>query len=519
MNSHKTENNIGQFEKRISNTIIVLGIIALLITTVLFSIISYQGFIQRKSIKSKDIDVAINLFQYNFSEKLSIIASSNVFIDFFTSGVSTRNDLEARFLIEILPLRSSGVVGYSLINSETGTDYQSGQQSEKSLTVNLCYLGNRLDSENGNCYGYLKLFFSKDKIDKELMRINQSIKPCKSCEKYNLTKNGYFGNFLVANQSGFYVNITTDVKAENIVSYYLIVVIMLFSFVLFNRIKLRKIVKGAISNPIELLVQKIKSQELLVENTEALHEINYLSSQIEAGRLKVNKIKEYEKQAAIGHLSASVAHDIRSPLAVIEVIMSMISSSVPREQLSLLNQAVQSVRDIANNLLEKYRHHHQESNALNGNASLGHPVLLCSLIEQVISQKRYEWLNITCELTFDFEQEVRFIWINVVPGDTKRMISNLLNNAIEACEKDPRIQIQLNKANNLLELRISDNGLGISSENMEYFMEGGSSKHVGRGMGLSGAKQYMESLGGKLTLTSGVNNGAVVKLYFPIFNL
>jgi len=64
---------------------------------------------------------------------------------------------------------------------------------------------------------------------------------------------------------------------------------------------------------------------------------------------------ESEKKIALLDLAASVAHDIRSPLAAMEMILRLISKDIPTAQCSLLCDAIQSVRDISNNLLVRYR--------------------------------------------------------------------------------------------------------------------------------------------------------------------
>lgn len=66
-----------------------------------------------------------------------------------------------------------------------------------------------------------------------------------------------------------------------------------------------------------------------------------------------------------------------------------------------------------------------------------------------------------------------------------------------------------------LHLVISDNGTGIPTEQITYCMTGGSLKHVGSGMGLSGAVQFMKNIGGKLTLNSKLGRGTDVRLEFP----
>lgn len=232
---------------------------------------------------------------------------------------------------------------------------------------------------------------------------------------------------------------------------------------------------------------------------------------------------ESEKKSALLDQAARVAHDIRSPIAVMEMNLYVLAQDISKEKILMMQRAVQSVRDIANNLLEQYRDNLQEKGLLDGAALPPHddlnvtrPILLYSLIEQITSQKRYEWLQKSSELTFIFMPTAKSAWIDVVPGEVKRMISNLLNNAIEACENYAKIQVQLNKANNVLELRITDNGVGIPAEKIGRFLDGESSKHTGKGLGLSGATQYMESVGGKLILTSQPEKGTTVTLTFII---
>jgi signal transduction histidine kinase len=524
MSSSKAESDIQQFERRISNAILSLLIFTVSITTILFGIIYYQNLLQQKVIKSKDIDSAISLFQHNLSEKISIISSSNVFMDFLASGDASRENIKSQFLTELLPLRSSGIIGYSLINSETGTNYHYGNTSVQSLTLKLCYLSNKLDSENGNCYGSLKLFFSENLIFRELSRINNSIKRCDYCNRYNFIKNGYFGNFPVDGQSEFNINITTDIKRENIIYYYIVIIFTLVGLSLFNKSRLRRMIKETISNPLDLLVKKIKTQQALQENPKALQEINYLSTQIEIRREQISKINEYEKEAALGHLAAEVAHDIRSPLAVLEITASNISNNIQGSQHFILKQAIQSVRDIANNLLEHHRspklsftsENHTKSNSyLYDDGNIERPILLSSLLEMTSSQKRQEWLINPCELDVVISSEAKRKWITGSPNDIKRIISNLLNNAYESLSSHRKINITLTTSNDMLKIEIRDSGNGIPDNIIKHVLNGLSLKHAGKGLGLSSASQYMQNINGSLELFSTLNKGTSISLYFP----
>lgn len=236
--------------------------------------------------------------------------------------------------------------------------------------------------------------------------------------------------------------------------------------------------------------------------------------------LKISQaqIIESEKNREIAKLSAQVAHDIRSPLATMEITLSGVSANIPESQRLLLNDAIQSVRDIANNLLTRYRDLKKNNSAEidQDNSNTTRPVLLSSLIETVISQKRQEWQNNPCELFFITCAQAKSSWINVVPSEIKRMLSNLLNNAYEALRDKRKIEIKLTIRNKILELQITDQGDGIPEDKISEVLKGLSLKHAGEGFGLLTANQLMEKLGGKLILSSVLNQGTCVSLHFPV---
>lgn len=302
---------------------------------------------------------------------------------------------------------------------------------------------------------------------------------------------------------------------------------------LLNALWFRRVLHKRLLNPLTALGSKIVeiarspfgSEACLEEVRDLPHEINEIKNAFQNVlahlQLEYQQRTESEKKSALLDQAARVAHDIRSPIAAMEMSLHMFAKEVSSEDILIMKMAIQSVRDIANNLLSKYRDNQLDASkevmsSASDDYNVLRPVLLCSLIEQVISQKRYEWLQNKCELTFNYESKVKSVWINVVPNDVKRMMSNLLNNAIEACMESPKIDVRLNEINNYLVLCIIDNGLGIPFEKIDKVLGGESSKHTGKGLGLAGAKQYMESIGGTLSLASTLNKGTAITLTFKI---
>jgi hypothetical protein len=97
------------------------------------------------------------------------------------------------------------------------------------------------------------------------------------------------------------------------------------------------------------------------------------------------------------------------------------------------------------------------------------------------------------------------------------MLSNLLNNAYEALKKTRKIILILSKFDeNFLQLQIIDKGSGIEPNKINDVLTGTSLKHIGKGLGLSSAKQQMEKIGGSLSLNSIYKCETEIILRFPI---
>jgi anti-sigma regulatory factor (Ser/Thr protein kinase) len=99
----------------------------------------------------------------------------------------------------------------------------------------------------------------------------------------------------------------------------------------------------------------------------------------------------------------------------------------------------------------------------------------------------------------------------------KRLLSNLINNAVEALSTRGQVAIHLYGKEDQVILEIGDNGKGIPEEIMSKIMVRGASfgKQGGSGLGLYHAKSRIENWGGKLLLQSSVNVGTTVQLILP----
>jgi len=261
-----------------------------------------------------------------------------------------------------------------------------------------------------------------------------------------------------------------------------------------------------------------------------------LSSHDDYGILEYIELKAFIKKALFSmnekltieretsSLAANLAHDIASPLAVMEIILHTYSKEFSSSVSSTLKDSIRRIRNITHNLLEKYRNPVNvavfdclhESHVKSESSQAPSSIYLPHFTEWAISQKQLEWIANPCDISLSIGLSKNSGWVLTVPDAFKRVISNLLNNAYEALKTERQIRVSIKNLNDsFLELVISDSGCGLSPEQMPRVLEGESLKHPGRGLGLSGAKSYIKALGGRLDLASQVGKGTQVKLIFP----
>ena len=228
------------------------------------------------------------------------------------------------------------------------------------------------------------------------------------------------------------------------------------------------------------------------------------------------KTAQAEKEAAVGRMAAQVAHDIRSPLVALDATLKH-AAFMPEEQRVMLRHAVNRIRDIANNLLEKNRPS-QEGSAEVGHSAPGAAVcLLSSLVDSVIAEKRMQYGPAGTALDFDMTPEAYGIFAAVQPAEFSRLLSNILNNAAEAIEGNGRVSVTLASSGGRALLKVTDNGKGIAAELIGKLARKGATfgKPGGSGLGLYHARTTVESWGGKLDIVSEQGKGTTVSVELP----
>ena len=248
------------------------------------------------------------------------------------------------------------------------------------------------------------------------------------------------------------------------------------------------------------------------------HEFNELAEKI------ANVIEERQKardQIKLGQMASQVAHDIRSPLAALTAIESDLGA-LDEEKRLMVRSAVNRIRDIANNLLQNNRElvatgQDPGTEALPKQSASSQ--LLSSLIEPLISEKRLQFRSkIGIVIDGQLSPDSYGLFAAVQATEFKRVISNLINNAVEVLGDQGKVDISLHDGpENSILIRVTDNGRGIPPEILAKLGNRGEThgKEGGSGLGLYHARTKVESWGGKLKLESTVGVGTTVVIALP----
>jgi two-component system CitB family sensor kinase len=135
-------------------------------------------------------------------------------------------------------------------------------------------------------------------------------------------------------------------------------------------------------------------------------------------------------------------------------------------------------------------------------------------LEKIAQQKNGDY-----EIKLKIDDNVRFSCAELNASEFMRVISNLLDNAVQAVDLSKgRISVLVIKKGDFIRIDIEDNGCGISQGNLGFIFKEGVSigKRKGRGYGLSYVKKTVNSMRGKLEIKSTIGKGTMVLIDLPI---
>jgi two-component system, NtrC family, sensor kinase len=217
-----------------------------------------------------------------------------------------------------------------------------------------------------------------------------------------------------------------------------------------------------------------------------------------------------ERLAAVGELAASIAHELRNPLAGIRMSCSNLRKEIKNpdqaQRLDLMGTELKRLTRLLNDLLAQAKHTPQPAKELH----------LASTVQELLALTRYQippHIKLKCQIPGTLH-------CRLPEGDFRQALLNLVLNAAQAMNKTPgTVCVTAHQSHEALCLAVSDEGPGfpqaIIDNGIRPFVSG---DQRGTGLGLTMVQRFAREAGGYVQLTNKQPRGACVTLFLPYLN-
>ena len=270
---------------------------------------------------------------------------------------------------------------------------------------------------------------------------------------------------------------------------------------------------GIIGTSIEITAEK-EAERLRIENQAQKSALD----QYEKERLRLENqaqksaIEQHEKVTVFAR---KVAHDLNSPISALKMCI-LGCTELPAEKLNVLTRTLDRLSNISKNLLDI-----NEDHSLRANLEPQKPLVIHDQISQVITEKQLQFKDRPITFGLAVEPEAKSALANIQPGQFKRAISNLINNAVDSIpdNKTGTVSIKITSKDNSVHVHLKDDGKGMNCDQIEKilnrkkFTEG---KANGHGIGLQQVWDMLDFNSGRMDIHSVLGQGTTITLNFPI---
>ena len=215
-----------------------------------------------------------------------------------------------------------------------------------------------------------------------------------------------------------------------------------------------------------------------------------------------------------------VGHDIRSPIAALDMMVTLLTD-LPEQQRLTLRNAVRRINDIANSLLDRSWSNLGKAAVNRADAdptAITDVVMLSSLVDSIVSEKRIQYRErLGVDIDADLSESYG-LFSTIDATDLARALSNLIDNSVKSLgDSAGQIQISIRANAEFNQVVVSDSGSGIPSTVLDTLGAAGVKfgKNAGSGLGLFQARTAVERAGGTLSIQSELGQGTVVTISLP----
>lgn len=272
-----------------------------------------------------------------------------------------------------------------------------------------------------------------------------------------------------------------------------------------------------IDNVLKIRAMEIHNRELLVEREKLLDEIaawnreleRRVQEKTEALEKAQAEIVQTEKLAALGYLSAGMAHEIRNPLNSISLFVQLLKSGMEdQEKLEYCDKIFKEI-DRIDGIMRKLL-----------DASKRPKFEIKDVAIDRVLDAALETFKPQIEIyKIEVERDYRRIPppIQADPSEIEQIFTNLFLNAMHEMSQSGKLKVQLDHDGREIAVRISDTGKGIPKEHISNIFDPFfTTKSGGSGMGLAVVRRIVNTYKGKIEVEKSDKSGTTFCVKLPI---
>lgn len=216
-----------------------------------------------------------------------------------------------------------------------------------------------------------------------------------------------------------------------------------------------------------------------------------------------------QRLADMGRMAASLAHQIRTPLASALLYVSQLHSMKPASEMQqrFSGKALDSLKGLEKLIADMLLF-------ANGGGGAREPIDASRLLEQALEPLRGKLNEQGIEVKCDFAPGAHIVEVN--PPMLVSAMQNLMNNAMEAMSEDGCLSLAIESQGGNVVMVVADNGMGIEPAMSERIFEPFvTTREGGTGLGLAVVRAVARAMGGEAICESVPGEGSRFSLRLP----
>jgi len=272
----------------------------------------------------------------------------------------------------------------------------------------------------------------------------------------------------------------------------------------------------------ELLTLNENLELHVLKRTEELELMNE-HLQVVSNELELEKDNAETANLAKSIFLANMSHELRTPMNAVLGFSRLLQNDTnltadQQESLAIINRSGGHLLNLINDILDMAK---IESGRVElESAPFDLAILVRDLIDMMRERADKRGLTLALDQSSSFPR-----FINSDAGKIRQVLVNLLSNAVKCTDKGGVIlRLQVKEEQNallVLVIEVEDTGRGITPQDIEHIFSafvqvGEQSAQKGTGLGLAITQQYVELMGGDISVTSELKQGSCFKVILPV---